>query len=284
MEEVVDTINYDKGYGSVTLVDTFGDDNRIANVARGSYKKGTKQISNDEQLLRYLIRHEHSSPVEFGQLIFHVKIPIFVARQLVRHRTIKMNETSLRYSEAEDRFYVPEIDQFGPQSKDNKQGRSKLADSSIAEYAKEIYYKTVTNCFDAYQKMINRNISREIARCVLPVSLYTDISISWDLRNFLGFCKLRLDPHAQYEIRIFAQALYDLAKPKFPIIFKAWEDYIRDAHTLSVLDQKLLMTITNIHTEIPTEENALAIGMSKREYTEFCAWLTVLQLTNKKEQ
>lgn len=272
--EKVDVLDH----GFVELVDVFGNDARVAEVARGSYGNGTKSVSTDEQLVRYLIRHEHSSPVEFCQLIFHMKMPIFVARQLVRHRTIKMNEMSLRYSVAPEEMHLPEAAQLSPQSTNNKQGRAafaSVADEWYANWAHDQIEKHNIEARATYESMLEVNISRELARSVLPLSQYTEMSVSWDLRNLLGFLKLRLHPHAQYEIRVYAQAIHQLTKAKFPVTVKAWEDYILHAKTLSVFDQELLCRFIATGN-IPTPEEGDQLGMSKREYNDSVAWLSTL--------
>lgn len=259
-------------HGEVTLVDVFGDDERIAEVARGSYRKGTKRVSTDEHLIRYLIRHQHSSPIEFGQLIFHLKMPIFVARQLVRHRTIKMNEMSLRYSEAPEEMFVPAPAFCGNQSTTNKQGRTAVDNLNEATITSIMINSANEEARSEYQELLGRGLSRELARTVLPVSQYTEMSISWDLRNLLGFLKLRLDSHAQYEIRVYAQAIRELAEPHFPVIFKAFDDYILNARTLSAMEQQLLAKTLNTGISA-TQTDATALGMSAREYKEYCDWL-----------
>jgi len=269
-------------HGEVTLVDVFGNDTRIADVARGSYKLGTKRTSSDEQLIRYLIRHQHSSPIEFGQLIFHMKMPIFVARQLVRHRTIKMNEASLRYSEAPEEMYVPNVQQCTAQSTTNKQGRVEYTDDAVfnATLSRDRIIESGKYLRSKYEELLSYGTAREIARIVLPLSQYTEMSVSWDLRNLLGFLKLRQDPHAQWEIRVYANAIHDLARPYFPIVFAAYDDYIRNARTLSSLEQRLLFSMTDIQHDTPSESYATQLGMSKREYTEFYDWLTEQRKSN----
>ncbi len=272
MEKTVKVLDH----GEVTLVDWFGSDERIADVARGSYKNGTTRVSTDEQLIRYLVRNQHNSPLEFVQVIFHMKMPIFVARQLVRHRTIKMNEASLRYSEAPDEMYVPEGSQCGPQSTSNKQGRASadsINEAIIASISRSHIKDASINARNSYKLILGNNTSREISRIVLPVSQYTEMSVSWDLRNLLGFLKLRQDSHAQWEIRVYADAIYKLIEPLFPITVAAYNDYIRNARTLSSMEQKLLFSLADIQTDIPSESYATDLGMSKREYTEFCDWL-----------
>jgi len=265
-------------HGIVQIIDIMASDADIAKSARISYnKKPKKGGSTDEQLIRYLMRNSHSSPIETAVAKFYLKLPIFVMRQLMTHRTASKNEISGRYSELPNEIYVPEIEHCGPQSEDNKQGRSTIVEGTDEWYtamvAQSIIRDANISARNSYEKLLGLKTSKEISRVVLPLGQYTETIWSCNLRNFLWFLNLRMDPHAQYEIRVYADKMYELIKPFFPLTTKAWEDYILNARSLSALDQQLLMTITNIKTDIPTEENALALGMSKREYQEFCQWL-----------
>jgi thymidylate synthase (FAD) len=215
----------DKGF--VRLVDYLGGDERIVQAARVSYGAGTKSYRQDRGLIHYLIRNWHTSPVEQVQLTFHCKMPIFVARQWVRHRTARLNEISGRYSVMKDEFYVPNPEHIRPQSSNNKQGR---ADERYAEEEeKEIIALLETEqreVYTTYQNLLDRNLARELARNNLPLSLYTEWYWQIDLHNLFHFLRLRLDPHAQYEIRAYAEVLAECAKAVAPIAYEAFEEHI----------------------------------------------------------
>lgn len=215
----------DKGF--VRLVDYLGGDERIVQAARVSYGAGTKSYRQDRGLIHYLIRNWHTSPVEQVQLTFHCKMPIFVARQWVRHRTARLNEISGRYSVMKDEFYVPNPEHIRPQSVKNKQGR---ADERYTEdEEKEIINLLETEqreVYANYQGLLDRNLARELARNNLPLSLYTEWYWQIDLHNLFHFLRLRLDPHAQYEIRAYAEVLAECAKAVAPIAYEAFEEHI----------------------------------------------------------
>jgi thymidylate synthase (FAD) len=215
----------DKGF--VRLIDVMGDDDAIVQAARVSYGKGTKTRSMDRELIRYLMRHRHTSPFEMVELKFHVKLPIFVARQWIRHRTANVNEYSGRYSEMRDEFYVPEIEQVRPQSSSNRQGRS---DEALPEEkASEIARKMAAMqkfLFEEYQAMLEGDLTRELARINLPLSTYTEWYWKIDLHNLLHFLKLRTDWHAQYEIRVYADTIAEMVSKIVPITWEAFEDYV----------------------------------------------------------
>jgi len=206
----------DKGF--VRLVDYFGGDQRIVQSARVSYGEGTKTVSQDGALIDYLLRHQHTSPFEQVVMTFHLKMPIFVARQWVRHRTGRMNEVSGRYSIMKDEFYVPEADKVAPQSTDNKQGRANEAfDKAKAEEIIDSLKKGQENAYENYSELIEEGLAREIARINLPLSLYTEFYWEMDLHNLFHFLKLRLDSHAQYEIRVYAEAILEICKKVAPM-------------------------------------------------------------------
>ena len=206
----------DKGF--VRLVDYFGGDQRIVQSARVSYGEGTKTVSQDGALIDYLLRHQHTSPFEQVVMTFHLKMPIFVARQWVRHRTGRMNEVSGRYSIMKDEFYVPEADKVAPQSTDNKQGRANEAfDKAKAEEIIDSLKKGQENAYENYSELIDEGLAREIARINLPLSLSTEFYWEMDLHNLFHFLKLRLDSHAQYEIRVYAEAILEICKKVAPM-------------------------------------------------------------------
>lgn len=233
-EEILDqTIPVlDKGF--VRLVDYLGGDQRIVQAARVSYGEGTKTFRQDRGLIHYLIRNWHTSPIEQVQLTFHCKMPIFVARQWVRHRTARLNEISGRYSEMKDEFYVPSPENIRPQSKDNRQGRSEVRYSD--EDAKEIaatFEKEQREVYATYRKLLGRDLARELARNNLPLSLYTEWYWQIDLHNLFHFLRLRLDAHAQYEIRVYAEALATCARAVAPVAYEAFEEHILGAVSFS---------------------------------------------------
>ena len=206
----------DKGF--VRLVDYFGGDQRIVQSARVSYGEGTKSVSQDGALIDYLLRHQHTSPFEQVVMTFHVKMPIFVARQWVRHRTGRMNEVSGRYSIMKEEFYVPEAEKVAPQSKDNKQGRASEAfDSETANKIINQLEEGQKSSYENYSELLDAGLAREIARINLPLSLYTEFYWEMDLHNLFHFLKLRLDSHAQYEIRVYAEVMLEMCKKVAPM-------------------------------------------------------------------
>lgn len=267
-------------HGKVVLLDVFGSDARIAEAARVSYQQGTKKTRGDRALLRYLMRHQHTSPFEMSELLFYLKVPITVARQLVRHRTANINEVSGRYSELPNEIYVPEVDQCGPQSTQNNQGRAPVTNEIQSRHAQQSMRFAGDAAYDAYDSLLNvHQVSREISRGVLPLHTYTELYWKCDLHNFFHFLKLRMDTHAQYEIRVMATAMYDLVRPHFPLSCDAWEDYILNAHRFSRLDLVLLSRV--LRGEIPTLADAQTLGHSEREFTEFMAKLSELRVSER---
>lgn len=231
----------DKGF--IRLVDSMGSDDAIVQAARVSYGKGTTKRNRDMALIRYLLRHRHSTPFEMVELKFHAKMPIFVARQWVRHRTANINEYSLRYSEAQHDFYIPEKKDIHFQSQFNKQGRDETEVPSelkekVVKHFKEISEKT----FAIYDELNEAGIARELARGILPVNLYTEWYWKNDLHNIFHFLRLRMDEHAQYEIRVFADAMAKFVKKVVPIAYEAFEDYILDGMYFSNLERDILST------------------------------------------
>lgn len=268
----MEKINIDKSIpclnkGFVRLVDYMGDDAAIVQAARVSYGKGTKSVNEDRGLIRYLMRHKHTSPFEMVEFKFHVKLPIFVARQWIRHRTANVNELSGRYSEMTDEFYLPELVQIRPQSKDNKQGRS---DEPVElEKANEILSKMTlsqTNAYGEYQEYLGDNIARELSRINLPLSTFTEWYWKIDLHNLFHFLRLRLDRHAQYEIRVYGEAIAELIKDIVPSAYSAFEDYILNGNNFSASEIELIKSLIN-KDEI---DNVLSSAtLSKRELEEF---------------
>lgn len=222
----------DKGF--VRLVDYLGGDQRIVQAARVSYGAGTKSYRQDRGLIHYLLRNEHTSPFEQVILTFHCKMPIFVARQWVRHRTARLNEISGRYSIMRDEFYVPEADQMRGQSADNKQARSdeSLPDATVEAMLAEMEADQ-RQIYAHYEGMIEQGLAREIARANLPLSMYTEWYWQIDLHNLFRFLHLRMDAHAQYEIRVFAEAMAQCAKAVAPLAYEAFEEHMVNSVRLS---------------------------------------------------
>lgn len=215
----------DKGF--VRLVDYLGGDQRIVQAARVSYGSGTKSFRQDRGLIHYLLRNDHTSPFEQVILTFHCKMPVFVARQWVRHRTARLNEISGRYSVMKDEFYVPDADQLRYQSTDNKQARSdETLPGDVASAILEEFRADQSELYDHYTGMIDKGLAREVARANLPLSLYTEWYWQIDLHNLFRFLHLRMDAHAQYEIRVYAEAMAACAKAVSPMAYEAFEEHI----------------------------------------------------------
>ena len=228
----------DKGF--VRLVDSMGGDEAIVQAARVSYGKGTTKLSQDRGLIRYLMRHRHTTPFEMVEFKFHCKMPIFVARQWVRHRTANINEYSLRYSEARDEFYYPNPEHIQFQSALNKQGRMGDVPDDLKKKVQD-YFKEISNrSFEIYSELNTAGVSRELARAILPVNLYTEWYWKNDLHNLLHFVGLRSDSHAQYEIRVFSDAMAESVKAVAPFAWEAYQDYTVSGLRFSKIEQGLL--------------------------------------------
>lgn len=209
------------GQGYVRYVDHLGTDLRIVEAARISYKSPSKGEEQDKKLLQYLYRHRHTSPFEQCSITFDIKMPIFIMRQFVRHRTFRLNEWSGRYSELADEFYVPE--QWRSADKKNKQG-SQTANLDHTKLSAEVKAFNET-AYKTYMNLLNQGVARELARTVLPVSIFTEIYVSCDLHNLIHFLNLREDAHAQWEIREVARAMREIAEKLFPWTFEAYQKY-----------------------------------------------------------
>lgn len=232
----------DKGF--VRLVDYFGGDQRIVQSARVSYGEGTKTVSQDGALIDYLLRHQHTSPFEQVVMTFHLKMPIFVARQWVRHRTGRMNEVSGRYSIMKDEFYVPAEDKVQPQSTDNKQGRANQAfDKEKADKIIDQLEKGQKLAYENYSELIDSGLAREIARINLPLSLYTEFYWEMDLHNLFHFLKLRLDSHAQYEIRVYAEVILEMCKKVAPMATTSFINHMQEGVTFSGEEMEALRAL-----------------------------------------
>ena len=263
----------DKGF--VRLIDVMGDDAAIVQAARVSYGAGTKKVNEDVGLIRYLMRHLHTTPFEMVEFKFHVKLPIFVARQWIRHRTANVNEYSGRYSEMKDEFYVPAIDQVRAQSATNKQGRADEAfDPSEAERIRSGMLDTQSRLYGEYQSLLEADLAREIARINLPVSNYTEWYWKVDLHNLFHFLKLRIDPHAQYEIRVYGEAMAQIVQAAVPHAYEAFAAYILHARRFSRRERaalKALLPSVNVDPAILE-----AAGLKGREAQEFLSKLEEL--------
>ena len=229
MVDLVDTkpLGYDdhQAYTGFFMEDGHTLDAQIVRAARVSYGPGTKTLREDKKLIRYLLKHEHWSPFEMVEFKFHVKAPLFVARQWFRHRTASVNEVSGRYSVLEDEFYVPQY--WRLQDAKNKQGsygNLKEVDPLANEYAMGAYTEALEYAYRAYEALLSAGVAREMARMVLPLSTYTQFYWKQDLRNLLHFIKLRLSPDAQWEIRQYARAILEIIRPLVPVTVSAWED------------------------------------------------------------
>jgi len=232
-------------HGFVRLVDYMGSDARIVQTARVSYGEGTKTLREDAGLIDYLLRHEHTSPFEHVIFEFHAKMPIFVARQWIRHRTARLNEISGRYSVIKDEFYVPEAISINFQSKDNKQGRAvDNVPPELKEKVINLLAKDQQSVYKNYEEMIDDDISRELARINLPLSTYTEWYWQMDLKNMFHFLKLRMDHHAQWEIQEYGRAMAQIVKAVCPLAYDSFERHMVNgarfsAHELHAIKEML---------------------------------------------
>jgi thymidylate synthase (FAD) len=233
-EEILDREFPVLDHGFVRLVDYLGSDERIVQSARVSYGGGTKTYRQDKGLINYLLRNDHTSPFEQVNFTFHVKMPIFVARQWIRHRTARVNEISGRYSVMADEHYLPDRAKISLQSEDNKQGRMEIpVDDAVADEVLAILEADQRHSYESYQRLLDLGIAREISRINLPLSLYTEWYWQMDLHNLFHFLRLRLDPHAQWEIRAYAEVVLDMVRRVCPIAVEAFEEHKLGAETFS---------------------------------------------------
>lgn len=275
-------------HGFVRVVDYMGNDDSVVQAARVSYGQGTKKINADKALINYLIAHHHTTPLEMCEIKFHIKLPIFVARQWIRHRTASVNEYSARYSIMEDEFYIPRAENLSAQSKINHQGRDENKILNAAEQKKvlEILKADSAKSYQHYLEMINQNekgevvdeskegLARELARMNLPLNCYTQWYWKIDLHNLLHFLRLRADSHAQYEIRVYADVMMEMVKKWVPHCFEAFIKHRREGQNLSgpAIDVVKKM----INGEKITQEES---GLSVREWGEL---MRILEIRNKK--
>lgn len=239
-------------HGFVRLVDVMGEDSSICQSARVSYGKGTKTVREDRTLIRYLMRHLHTSPFEMVEVKFHIRLPIFIARQWIRHRTANVNEYSGRYSEMTDEFYLPDITQIRKQSNINKQARSEEElDHSVSDSIVHKMQTSQSASYAEYKSYVEQGVAREIARINLPLSAYTEWYWKIDLHNLFHFLRLRMDSHAQFEIRVYAETIAEIIKQIFPMSYEAFEDYILNSVTFSTAELSILK---NYFSKINFEE------------------------------
>jgi len=269
-EELKDIIDkeykvLDKGF--VRLIDVMGDDASIVQAARVSYGKGTKSVNEDRGLIRYLLRHKHTTPFEMVEFKFHIKVPIFIARQWIRHRTANVNEYSGRYSEMKDEFYLPDLEQIRPQSTMNKQGRGdEMLEENVAADIRKTLLNTQVKLFDEYKEVLDKGLSRELARINLPLSNYTEWYWKIDLHNLFHFLRLRMDSHAQYEIQEYGNVMGQIVKQIVPYAWEAYEDYILEAENFSKLELKMLKDLISFDKLENLDYETY--GLKKREYNE----------------
>ena len=261
--------------GFVRVVDYMGDDAAIVQAARVSYGKGTRRVSEDRGLIRYLMRHRHTTPFEMCEIKYHVKLPIFVARQWIRHRTANVNEYSARYSILDNEFYVPARDQLAAQSAANRQGRGDLLEGEEADRVLHLLRSDALQAYAHYEEMLNepedggaidpdrQGLARELGRMNLTLNFYTQWYWKIDLHNLLHFLSLRADPHAQYEIRVYADAMLETVRRWVPAAFEAFEDYVLGGTRLSAGGLDVVRRL--LADEPVGEEDS---GLSKREWRE----------------
>ena len=253
-------------HGFVRLVDVMGDDARIVQAARVSYGEGTKTIREDAALIDYLMRHAHTSPFEMVEFTVHLKMPLFVAAQHQRHRTASVNQISARYSEMPDEFYVPELDRIQAQSTTNKQG----SEEGVSQSAKELfrYYteEAKERAYSVYQVQLKEHgIARELARINLPQNLYTEMYWKIDLHNLFHYLALRMDSHAQYEIRVYAKAMAAFVQLHCPVAYKAFVEHRLNAKRFSASELVLLRQLVDLER---LEELAKESGLRKSRVAE----------------
>ena len=262
-------------HGFIRVIDYMGDDSSIVQSARVSYGKGTKKISNDKGLIKYLMRHRHSTPFEMCEIKFHIKLPIFIARQWIRHRTANVNEYSARYSILDKEFYIPSAENLAAQSAINNQGRGDALTDDEASNVIQILKKDAEQTYSNYETLLNESsegniidesksgIARELARMNLTLNTYTQWYWKIDLNNLLHFLALRADDHAQYEIRVYADAMLDIVKKWVPLTYEAFEDYRIGGTELSAKEVNLMRKLLT-GEKVSFEEE----GLSKREWSE----------------
>lgn len=265
-------------HGFVRVVDYMGDDSSIVQAARVSYGAGTKKVSEDRGLIRYLMRHRHTTPFEMCEIKYHVRLPIFVARQWIRHRTASVNEYSARYSIMDREFYIPEPEVLAAQSVVNNQGRGDVLSSEQASAVIQLLKEDAQQCYDHYETMLKSTeengygLARELARMNLTLNSYSQWYWKINLHNLFHFLQLRIDPHAQYEIRVYAEAMLKTVQAWVPIACEAFEDYRRGAVTFSASMMKVIGQMLN--GEVVDQIDS---GLTKREWSEMMHMLAPYQ-------
>ena len=265
-------------HGFIRVIDYMGDDAAIVQAARVSYGKGTKMLSQDKGLINYLMRHYHTTPFEMCEIKLHIKLPIFIARQWIRHRTANVNEYSARYSILDKEFYLPDPQNIEIQSQSNKQGREGILDPNKAQRVLDILREDSLRCYDNYMDLLNLDektgevkdpnkdgIARELARMNLTLNYYTQWYWKIDLNNLLHFLRLRADAHAQYEIREYSDIMLDIVSKWVPLTYEAFTNYRKDSVNLSKTGVETLKKMLK-GKKLSQEDS----GMSKREWSEFC--------------
>ena len=269
MEENLYLIHKVLDHGFVRVIDYMGNDTSIVQAARVSYGEGTKKSRDDKSLIFYLMRHWHSTPFEMCEVKLHVKLPVFVARQWIRHRTANVNEYSARYSILDNEFYIPKSENLASQSKSNNQGRGDVLVGEEAKEVIQILKNDSLRSYKSYEEMLSnenkKGLARELARMNLPTNIYTQWYWKTDLHNLFNFIRLRNDQHAQYEIRVYAEKIAELVKKWVPFAFEAFEQYQLNSSHLSSNGLSCIKRL--MKGEDVSQDNS---GMGKREWKEFC--------------
>ena len=272
-------------HGFVRVIDYMGDDTSIVQAARVSYGKGTKKVSTDSGLIKYLMRHWHSTPFEMCEIKYHVKLPIFIARQWIRHRTANVNEYSARYSILDKEFYLPKNENLAAQSKSNRQGRGEVLQGEQAKKVLSLLKNDAERTYENYETMLNERydgsvvdeketgLARELARMNLTLNTYTQWYWKTDLLNLMNFLRLRADHHAQYEIRAYADVMLDTLKRWVPITYDAFMDYRVGGTEVSSKGKKIIQKLIS-GEKVEVEQS----GLSKREWNEL---MSALELKDK---
>jgi thymidylate synthase (FAD) len=267
-------------HGFVRVVDYMGDDAAIVQAARVSYGRGTRRVQDDSGLIRYLMRHRHTTPFEMCEIKYHVKLPIFVARQWIRHRTANVNEYSARYSVLDREFYLPQAEHLAAQSTQNRQGRGTVLTGAEAERVLTLLREDAEKTYADYQEMLNLDdagrpldpgrdgLARELARMNLPLSIYTQWYWKIDLFNLMHFLSLRADPHAQYEIRAYADVMLETVRRWAPVTYGAFQDYVLGGARLSAAALRVVRR--RLAGESVSQADS---GLSAREWRELMAVL-----------
>ena len=260
-------------HGFVRVIDYMGNDQAIVQAARVSYGEGTKKARDDSALIRYLMRHWHSTPFEMCEVKLHVKLPVFVARQWIRHRTANVNEYSARYSIMDKEFYIPTEDNLAAQSKKNNQGRGFVLEGEEAYKVLEILKSDSSRSYKNYEQLLSQDgqqgLARELARMNLPMNIYTQWYWKVDLHNLFHFLRLRADDHAQYEIRVYADTILKIVSDWVPIAFQAFKDYRIGGIHLSAIAADIIKRM--LKGENIKMENS---GMSQGEWRELQEFLS----------